>query len=192
MKRLLFVPLSLAAATASAADLDYSFGISIDYASLQYEDDAGSTASESVVFPFRLYGELEMDTINSLVVGWRQIDYEVDASTSDMGATFKGSQIDAVWLHQVRLGRDFKPWFGVGLRTSIVDVKGKHLVDEDGYLAERFEATSETQLAAIVQGYYEWQITRSGWYLNASVSYDAPFGDGFEAIGAGAGVKLEF
>ena len=193
MKRLYFIPLVVAASVAHSADLDYSIGATIDYSVISYEDDDGTTDTESVVFPIRLYGELELDTVNSLVIGWRPIDFDVDATKSgDMGATFKGNQIDAVWLHQVRLGREFKPWVGVGLRTSMVDVKGKHLVDADGYLIERFDATSETQLAGLLEGYYEWQVTRSGWYLNAAVTYDVPLGDGFESFGASAGIKMEF
>lgn len=178
---------------ALASDIDYSVGASVGYGSISYEDDDGGTDTESLAFPFRLFGELKLDNINKFQVGWRRIDFDIDATESgDMGATFEGDQIDAVWLHQLRLGRDFKPWLGVGVRTSMVDVKGKHLVDEDGYLTTRFEATSETQLAAILEGYYEWQITRSGWYFDASLTYDFPFGDGFEGFGAGAGIKLEF
>jgi len=192
MKRLLVIPLVFATHV-QAKNLDYSVGVSVDYSVIDYEDGDGSTDAETVVFPFRLYGELELDTVNSLVVGWRPVDFEVDATTGgDMGATFEGNQIDAVWLHQVRLGRDFKPWFGIGVRTSIVDVKGKHLIDNDGFLIERFEATSETQLAGLLEAYYEWQLTRSGWYINAAVNYDVPLSDGFESFGAGAGIKLEF
>lgn len=187
------LPLLFCAAASHSAELNYSIGASVDYSNLKYEDDDGSTDTESVVFPVRIYGELELDTINSFVIGWRPVDVDVDATTSgDMGATFKGSQFDAVWLHQVRLGREFKPWVGLGLRTSMVDVKGKHRVDADGYLLERFEATSETQLAGLLESYYEWQLTRSGWYLNAAVTYDVPFGDGFESFGASAGIKMEF
>lgn len=193
MKKILAaLPLLFCAVSSHSADLDYSIGVSVDYSNISYEDDDGSTDTETVVFPVRIYGELELDTVNSFVVGWRPVDYEVDATVSDMGATFKGSQIDAVWLHQIRLGREFKPWVGMGLRTSMIDVKGKHMVDQDGFLIERFEATSETQLAALLQGYYEWQLTRSGWYLNAAVTYDVPLGDGFEGIGGGAGIKMEF
>ena len=194
MKRLIpALPLLFYAVVSNSAEVNYSIGASVDYANLTYEDGDGSTDTEAIVVPVRIYGELELDTVNSLVIGWRAVDYNVDATAGgDMGATFKGSQIDAMWLHQVRLGRVFKPWVGLGVRTSMVDVKGKHLADTDGYLTERFEATSETQLAGVVEGYYEWQLTRSGWYLNAAVTYDVPLGDGFESLGASAGIKMEF
>jgi hypothetical protein len=179
--------------TALAGDVDYSVGVDVGYSSISYEDDDGSTDTENLAFPFRLFGELKLDRINKLQVGWRQLDFDVDATPSgDMGATYEGNQIDAVWLHQVRFGRNFKPWLGVGLRTSMFDIKGKHLVDHDGYLVDRFESTSETQMAGLLEGYYEWQLTRSGWYLNAALTYDVPIGDGFEGLGVGVGIKSEF
>ena len=188
----LLVTSVLVSTPAAARGLDYAIGANGGYDSFQYEDDDGKTDSESRATPIRLFGELEVDKVNRVVVGWRAIDFDIDATVSgDMGATFEGHQIDASWLRNIRLAREFKPWLGLGMRTTALDVKGKHTVDKDGYLANRYEATSETQVALMLQGLYEWQISKSGWFINSSVTYDVPFGDGFEGFGLGLGIKSE-
>lgn len=185
---ILVAPLALA-----GGKMDYSLGANISYASVHYEDDDGETDTESLVFPVRLFGELRVDKINKFQLGWRRVDFDIDATPDgDMGATFEGDQFDAGWLHQVRLGRDFKPWFGLGVRVSMIDVTGKHLVDEEGFLIERFEPVSETVMSGVAQGYYEFPIGRSGWFIDAGVSYEVPVsGDGLEGFGAGVGIKIE-
>ncbi len=194
MKKLLLIPVIFCTPAIYAAGLDYSIGASVSNASVKYEDDNGTTANETLVFPVRLFGELKMDKINKFQAGFRTFDFDIDATRQgDMGATFEGSQIDAGWLHQVRLGRYIKPWFGIGTRISFLDVTGRHRIDSEGFLIERYEPTSDTVIAAMVQGYYEWAIGRSGWYIDASVTYEAPIsGDTLEGTGAGVGVKVEF
>ena len=194
-KTFAMLPLILVAPSVLAGGkLDYSLGANISYASVHYEDDDGETDTENLVFPMRLFGELKMDKINKFQLGWRQVDFDIDATKQgDMGATFEGDQFDASWLHQVRLGRDFKPWFGLGVRVSMVDVTGKHLIDQDGYLVQRFKPVSDTVMAGMAQAYYEFPIGRSGWYLETNATYEVPVsGDGLSGFGAGAGIKIEF
>jgi len=194
-KHLSLLPLILLAPSAFAAGkVNYSLGVNVSYASVQYEDDDGSTDTENLVFPVRLFGELQIDKINKFQLGWRQVDFDIDATEQgDMGATFEGNQFDASWLRQVRLGRNFKPWFGLGVRVSMVDVTGKHLVDADGFLIERFEPVSDTVLSGLARGYYEFPIGRSGWYIDAGATYEVPVsGDGLSGFGADVGIKVEF
>ena len=178
----------------AAKGLDYALGLSINYANIEYEDDDGTTASETLVFPVRVFGELKLDKTNKFQLGWRQVDFDIDATEQgDMGATFEGNQFDASWLHQVRLGRNFNPWFGLGARISMIDVTGKHEIDADGFLIQRFEPVSDTVLSGLAQGYYEFPIGRSGWFIDASATYETPVsGDGLSGFGAGVGIKLEF
>lgn len=194
-KHLSLLPLLLAVPSAFAGGkMDYALGANVTYASVQYEDDDGSTDTENLVFPVRIFGELKLDKINKFQLGWRQVDFDIDATKQgDMGATFEGDQFDASWLHQVRLGRDFKPWFGLGVRVSFVDVTGKHLIDEDGFLTDRFDPVSDTVLSGMALAYYEFPIGRSGWYIDAGASYEVPVsGDGLSGFGAGIGIKIEF
>lgn len=194
-KTFAMLPLILVAPSVFAGGkLDYSLGANISYASVHYEDDDGETDTENLVFPVRLFGELKMDKINKFQLGWRQVDFDIDATKQgDMGATFEGDQFDAVWLHQVRLGRDFKPWFGIGVRVSMIDVTGKHLIDQEGFLMQRFDPVSDTVMAGLAEAYYEFPIGRSGWYLDANATYEMPVsGDGLSGFGAGAGIKIEF
>lgn len=176
-----------------AKDFDYAIGASVNYANIKYEDNDGMTATETFVLPIRLFGELELDRTNKIQSGWRMVDFSLDATTSgDMGATFEGDQFDASWLHQLRLGRNFKPWIGAGVRISMVDVIGKHEIDTEGFLVQRFEPVSDTVLSGLVQAYYEFPIGRSGWFIDASATYEAPVsGDGLAGFGAGVGIKFE-
>lgn len=193
MKNTLLLPLLLLAPAAHSAGIDYAIGAGVSYANIEYSDDDGDTVGETLVFPLRIFGELKMDKINKFQAGFRMVDFDIDATTDgDMGATFEGSQFDGAWLHQLRLGRDFKPWLGVGVRVSFLEVTGKHRVDQDGYLIERYEPVSETLLSPMAIAYYEWAIGRSGWFVDSSLTYEIPMSDGFEGIGAGIGVKCEF
>lgn len=193
-KKLLLIPFLYCANFVQAAGLDYSIGVGVSNASIKYEDDNGTTASDTLVFPVRLFGELKMDKINKFQAGFRTFDFDIDATRQgDMGATFEGSQIDAAWLHQVRLSRNLRPWFGIGTRISFMDVTGRHRIDKEGFLVERYAPSSDTVIAGLVLGYYEWAIGRSGWYLDTSVTHEIPVsGDTFEGTGVGVGVKVEF
>ena len=191
MKRMIFLSALLFSMNGMAKDFQYAVGVSTTVSNYSYQDTDGDTESTSVTVPLSIFGEMKVNRVNKLFVGIRAIDFDVDASTSgDMGVDVEGMQIEAAWLHKVRIARHFKPWFGIGIRTSIIDAKKKHEIDSDGFLVKTFENSEETFLGVVLKANADWEIG-DGWFIDAGAAYDQPIGDGVTGYNLSAGIKYE-
>lgn len=191
MRKSMCLAALLLSANAVAKDYDYAVGVSTTVANYSYEDADGETKSESVRLPIALFGEMKLSRVNKLFVGLRSIDFDTDASRSgDIGATIEGTQVEVAWLHKVRLARHFKPWFGVGIRSNILEVSDKHAVDGDGFLIEEFADTEDSFLSAVLKVNADWEIGE-GWFIDAGAAYDQPVGDGLSGYSVTTGIKYE-
>ena len=191
-KTLLFIAVATVSTTSYARN-DLSVSVSTTMAGYTYEDSDGESDSATFVIPITIGAEYELDRVNKLYASWRVIDEDIDATKSgDMGVTLEGSQLEASWLHKVRLARHFKPYVGFGIRTSFIEASSKHTVDDEGFLLETFESTEDTNLSAVFSVYSDWEISRDGWYIDTRFTYDIPFGDGLQGYAVSAGIKHEF
>ena len=81
---------------------------------------------------------------------WIQGQYhslEFDGSETEMGQTVSGFEVAVLYQSKFRLSRHFKPWIGIGLSVAALEFKDRFITDNQGFLAQRFDDTSETGLA---------------------------------------------
>lgn len=172
---------------------DFALIGSTSFAAFTYDDSDGKTDSESVTIPVSVGVEYHVSKRNKVLGTWRMFDYDVDATTNgDMGADIDANQLNIAWLHKVPLSRAFKPWFGVGLRSSFVEASAKHKVDDEGFLIEVYEDTEDTLMSLNLIANADWRISRDGWYIDTRFVYDFPIGDGLQGYGVSAGLKYKF
>ena len=190
-KAVVLVVCSLCCSSVFASD--FSLVGSTSFASFTYDDSDGETDSETVTIPLMVGVEYHVSKKNKILGTWRQFDYDVDATTSnDLGANIEANQVNVAWLYKVPLSRQFKPWFGVGIRSSFVEATSKHLVDDEGFLIQVFEDTEDTLMSFNVIANADWRISRDGWYIDTRLVYDFPIGDGLQGYGVSAGLKYKF
>lgn len=192
MKKTAFLLMSLLGVTPAYAD-DMSIIGSSSLASLNYKDADGETTLKDVMVPLTLGVEYQISKRHKLLGTIRQLDYDVDASTSgDMGMNVDASQINISWLRKMPLSREFKPWVGVGLRSSFVETTLRHTVDSDGFLEEVFNDTEDTLISINLIANVDWRIGRNGWAIDTRFIYDLPMGDGLSGFELSAGIKYNF
>jgi len=191
MKNLFILSILLLPSLGIARNAHYNVGISTGLYAYNYQDDKGETELESTTVPFTLFAEMETSRVNKVYIGLREFDLEVDATNSgNLGTNIESIQFEATWLRKFKMTRNFKPWFGVGIRSSLVETSLRHTVDRDGFLLETFNNTDNTFLALVLKTTADWEIGE-GWYINADASVDQPIGDGLQGFGFSLGIKYE-
>ena len=134
---------------------------------------------------------METSRLNKIYVGLRGFELDVDATSSGkLGANIESTQFEATWLRKFKMSRNFKPWFGAGIRSSLIEVSSRHTIDRDGYLLATFKHSESTFLAFVLKTTADWEIGE-GWYINADASFDQPIGDGLQGFGFSLGIKYE-
>ena len=81
---------------------------------------------------------------------WIQGQYhalEFDGSETQIGETVSGFDVAVLYQSKFRLSRHFKPWLGIGLSVAVLEFKDRYTTDNQGFLAQRYDDTSETGLA---------------------------------------------
>ena len=191
MKNLLILSILLLPSLGITKNAHYNVGISTGLYAYNYQDDKGETELESTTVPFTLFAEMETSRVNRIYIGLREFDLDIDASTTgDLGASIESLQFEATWLRKFKMTRNFKPWFGAGIRSSLVEVSSRHTIDRDGFLLATFNNTDDTFLALVLKTTADWEIGE-GWYINADASFDQPIGDGLQGFGFLLGIKYE-
>ncbi len=81
---------------------------------------------------------------------WIQAQYhslDFEGSQTKIGQRVSGFEVAAIYQSRFRLSRHFKPWLGMGLSVAMLEFKDRFIADSQGFLAQRFDDTSETGLA---------------------------------------------
>jgi len=76
---------------------------------------------------------------------YHSLDFE--GSKTESGQTVSGFEVAVLYQSKFRLSRHFKPWLGIGLSVAALEFKDSFITDNQGFLAQRFDDTSETGLA---------------------------------------------
>lgn len=81
---------------------------------------------------------------------WLQGQYhslDFDGTKTEIGQTVSGFEVAVLYQSRFRLSRHFKPWLGIGLSIATLEFKDRFITDNQGFLAQRFDDTSETGIA---------------------------------------------
>lgn len=197
MKRTLRIAAVIAAgfvasnAQAELWDVETSVGVSPAVMSYVSKEPEGDTPRDTAVYPLTLTATFNLDRINRIVVDFRYLDFEISAGSNEIGATVEGYQFTTALQHQFRLSRNFRPWLGGGIVSSVIEVTDRYQTDDGGFLLERYDDREETALSALANAGLDWDISRT-WVLAAEARYEHPFSDGLEGYGLAAGVRYRF
>lgn len=178
-------------AHADVWDVDTTIGVMPAVMNYSSQEPEGNTSREMVVYPLTLNATFNINRINRIVTDLRYVDFDIPAGNGGLGVTVNGYQFSTMFQHQFRLARNFRPWVGGGVVSSIVDTTDRYRTDSDGFLVERFDDRSETSLAGVVSAGLEFEITRQ-WHLAVEARYERPFSDGLEGYGAAGGIRYRF
>ncbi len=180
-------------ATQAFSKNDVAVSLSTAMAGYSFSDEDGKSDQDVFSIPVTLGFEYPMDRLNKLYVAWSMFNESIEATRQgDMGVTLEASQIEASWLHKIRLTHHVKSFLGVGIRTHLIEVTKKHKMDSDGFLAQRFEDSDTTLFSAVLSANADWEIVRDRWHLGTRVAYDIPVGDGLQGYLISIGIKHEF
>lgn len=197
MKRMLMPGIAFAiAAIASPAqaelwDVDTTIGVMPAAMNYVSQEPEGDTDRELAVYPLTLSATFNINRINRIVTDLRYVDFDISAGNGGIGVTVEGYQFSSMFQHQFRIARNFRPWVGGGVVSSILETTDRFRTDGDGFLIERFDDREETSLAGVVSAGLEFEITRQ-WYLAAEARYEVPFSEGLEGYGVAGGVRYQF
>lgn len=81
---------------------------------------------------------------------WIQAQYhslDFEGSQTQIGQQVSGFDVAAIYQSKFRLSRHFKPWLGMGLSVTALEFKDRFITDNQGFLVQRFDNTTETGLA---------------------------------------------
>lgn len=178
-------------AQAELWDVDTTIGVMPAAMNYVSQEPEGDTDREMVVYPLTLSATFNINRINRIVTDFRYVDFDVPAGKGGLGVTVEGYQFSTVFQHQFRLARNFRPWIGGGVISSIIETTDRFRTDNDGFLIERFDDREETSLAGVISTGLEFEITRQ-WHLAAEARYEMPFSDGLEGYGVSGGIRYQF
>ncbi|ERS88338.1 hypothetical protein Q672_10805 [Marinobacter sp. EVN1] len=178
-------------ASADLWDIDTSAGVSPAVMIYESKEPEGTTPTETAVYPLTLTATFDINRINRVMADFRYVDIEFDAGDDGVGATVEGYQLSTILQHQFRLSRNFRPWLGVGVVSTVFESTDRYRTDGDGFLLERYDDRDDTTLSGVANAALEWELSRD-WILATEARYELPFGDGLQGYGVSAGVRYKF
>ena len=178
--------------TSLLANDTFDWGLTIKAGNYGVEDPDGDADEEFTYSPGIKFTFPVSRRGQQLVVSGEYIDFDLDPSTQYVGQEVNGYRLSGGYEHQFNLSRSFKVWGGATLNIDTVTFDGRHTIDQDGYLADRYQDLSETSLG--VSGYIFTVFdvgARSTWVPSIGLFIDYPMGDGVRAIGGFAQLIFE-
>jgi hypothetical protein len=163
------------------ADKETKIGVSPAFVNFDIDDPDGSADS------FAGFQGLSITTIHNfnnkqrLLAVLNYYDFDVDASTSDIGQEVKGYQLGTYIQQKMRVSRALNFYAGLGLAYSSIEFKNRHTLDHDGYLRERFDDRKEGFLSLMANVSKEWAITEK-FDLGTDLSFQYGIGDVFSGL----------
>ncbi len=174
----------------SYANDTFNWGVYIKAGNYGVEDPDGEADEEFTYSPGLKFTFPVSRRGKQLVVSGEYIDFDLDASTEYVGQEVNGYRLSGGYEHQFNLARSLKVWGGITLNIDTFTFDGRHTIDQDGYLAQRYEDLEETSLG--VSGYlFTVFDMNSSWAPGIGLFVDYPMGDGVYAIGGFAQLIFE-
>ena len=150
------------------------------YSSVSVSDPDGNTKDFTGLLPFE-FSYIGDGKRSRIVWGAAFYDFNIDATTSNIGQDITGFEVNGVWAHKWAASRSFKPWLGIGFSASVLEFTSRHTIDTDGFLNQNFEDREDTIVNVILNATHEWSINKT-FYWGVSLEYKVPIGDGLDIL----------
>jgi hypothetical protein len=148
------------------------------------DDPDGSTDTADDGFPVNVVFTDAMDNgMRYWVEGFHQ-KTSLDPSVTNIGQDVTRYGVRASVQRRFSLGQDFQMWGGVGGVLAHEEYTSRFTVDQDGFLAQRFDPDPRNENLFSIQFDItkEWSLAPK-WDLAAKALYAVPLGDGVEELG---------
>lgn len=172
---------------AHAADKSMRFGLMPIVSRYDINDPIGSTGAGSDVTPLSGVVIFDAGRDGRVFVHAYSADFQVTASTTDIGQKVKQNGLNASYQTMFRLTRSIKPWFGLGLGYSSERYQERHRITSGGFLApgSPYASRSVENITAVINASHEWQYNRN-FDIGLHLQYEQPIsGDGASAARLG-------
>jgi outer membrane autotransporter protein len=164
---------------APAADKTMRFGLMPIASRYEINDPLGSTKSGSDVTPLSGVVIFDAGRDSRVFVHAYSADFQVTASTTDIGQKVKQAGINASYQTMFRLTRSIKPWLGLGLGYASERYQQRYRVTSGGFLApgSPYESRSIENYTAVLNASHEWQYNRN-YDIGLHLQYEQPISSG--------------
>jgi len=179
--RSLLVALLLVVSPLSNAETRFGVGVTQGNYSVEDPDGSADSTTEASIF-----GVVTMPMSRNWpdYRYWFQVEhksFELDASTSEVGQDVTSTSLSAIIQRSFSVSSDFRPWLGLGAGAGINDYDGRHTIDEDGFLKDRFDDRSNTSMYLILNAGISFRKLDNGVFIGTSINYERPIDDGIES-----------
>lgn len=170
---------------------DTKVGISPAVVLFSIDDPDGDTDTFTGVQPIGITIIHDLNNKYRLMTNINIYEFDVDASTSNIGQDVEGYQLGVSIQRMMRLARHLNFYAGVGAAYSDVEFTLRHLVDSDGFLTQQFPDRDESYFSLMANITKEFTITEH-IEIGADISYQHSFGDGVSGLKATVGLLYKF
>ncbi len=182
LRRFSFCVLCVVSASTLAAPIGMPqdagrFGVAATLSHVSIDDAAGEVNSE-LAWPLTL---VSSDRLRLGLRYWAELfrhSTKIKAEDDTIGLRLEQAGVRFSLQKELYLEPGVvTPWFGAGLEWSQYKVSQRHTVDGDGFLVQRFEDVSDSNVSVLVNLGREWEVARD-LALGLKAEYAAALGDG--------------
>jgi len=187
MRLFLFSFCFLSTSIVGAAE-NFTYGFYPGAGSYYISSSEGDSESKVVFQPLDFFATYRIDRDSRLWVELGSFDDDFTASISEIGLQAKSIDFTVQYQSRYRVSKSFKPWFGIGAVFSDTEYTNRHLVDQNGFLAQTFESIESSQTALIVSMMLISKFDFGD--LIYGISYKSSLDDGVSGVGFNVGVQF--
>ena len=191
MKKGLIVFLLICTAFPAAAFAQSKVGVAPGFLLATVEDPDGDADSYSGLLPLSLVFSHDLSNKTRIYSTFSYFSFDLDAGTDKIGQDISGYELAATWQRIFKLGYELHFFAGIGFGYTNADFTKRHTVDEDGYLARRYEDRSEGYLSIIGNISKEWEVTDI-IDVGFNLSYKHALSDGVSGFNGAVTVMYKF
>lgn len=129
--------------------------------SFTVDDPDGDTETVNAAVPWALAAVYDLDNKARIYTTATYFDFNLDADTDAVGQDITGYQLSCAYQRIIKLSYSFQFYLGAGVVYTSTEFENRYTVDDDGYLADRFEDREENIFSAIVDISNEWELNDS-------------------------------
>ena len=147
---------------------------------LSADDPDGDTAVEWGAQPFAV---IHTDWFLRGTRYWAELYYQeavLDAAPDEVGQDVGQYGLRFSVQKDLAVVPGWRTWFGGGVDLSRIRQTKRHVVDNSGFLLERFPDRTSTGVGVVLNAVGEWSLTQH-WDIGAKVEQLLPVGDGVTA-----------
>ena len=172
---------------AHADDKSMRFGLMPMYSRYEINDPIGPTQAGSDLSTLSGVAIFDAGRDSRIFVNAFYADFNLTASTTNVGQTVKQTGVTASYQMMFRLTRSIKPWLGIGLGYESERYQNRYLTTPGGYLApgSPYPERDVVNYPVVLNASHEWQYNRN-FDIGLHLQFEQPISsDGARALRLG-------